>query len=247
MELALSVLIGLPLAGAIVGSYLATILIRWPRGRSAATGRSSCDRCGRTLSAADLIPILAYVRMRGRCRTCGGAIDPRHPALEAAAAGIGLAAALAHPFPLAAATALFGWWLLILAALDAEHQWLPDRLTLPLWAAGLGLALLGLGPGLQDRLIGSIAGWGALFLIGAAYQMLRGRQGLGGGDPKLLGAIGAWLGWQPLPFVILLAALLGLAAAAAWHFRHRDVGLQTRLPFGCYMALAAWPIWLLTV
>lgn len=235
------------LLGLIVGSYLATILLRWPEGRSASTGRSACDHCGRPLSPADLIPLWSYLRARGKCRTCGGRIDPRHPAMELAAAGIGLVAALAHGWPVALATAIFGWWLLILAALDAEHQWLPDRLTLPLWSAGFAVALLDIGPSLSDRLIGSAAGFGSLFLIGAGYRVLRGRHGLGGGDPKLFGALGAWLGWQQLPFLILLAALLGLTAAALGHRRGATIGRDTRLPFGTYLALAGWLLWLLAV
>ncbi|QPQ56186.1 prepilin peptidase [Allosphingosinicella flava] len=236
--------IGLAVAGAIAGSFLATILIRWPAGRSVSGGRSQCDGCGRTLDARDLIPLWSYLRARGQCRTCGSRIDPRHPGIEAAAALIGIAAAIAHPLPLAIATAFFGWWLLILAALDAEHQWLPDRLTLPLWMAGLLVALAGIGPPIGDRLTGSAIGFGGLFLLGAAYQIFRGRQGLGGGDPKLLGALGAWLGWQALPFLILIAALLGLIAVALAPLRGTIVDRQTRLPFGTYLALSGWLLWL---
>jgi len=165
--------------------------------------------------------------------------------VELATAGIALIAAIAHPWPVVTATAVFGWWLLLLAALDAEHQWLPDRLTIPLWIAGLAVALLDIGPSLADRLFGSAIGFGALFTIGFAYQRLRGRQGLGGGDPKLLGALGAWLGWQHLPFLLLFASLIGLLAATIGYTRGEGVGRHSRLPFGTYMAIAAWPLWLL--
>ncbi len=233
------------LFGAIIGSYLAALLVRWPQGQSASRGRSRCDQCGRSLGARDLVPILSYFLARGRCRHCGGRIDRRHLAVEAGAALIGLTAIFAHPIPAAVATALFGWWLFLLAALDVEHHWLPDRLTLPLIPAGLAVAWLGIGPGLESRLIGAAAGFLSLAAIAFAYRRLRGREGLGGGDPKLFAAIGAWLGWQQLPFVLLGAGLLGLAVILMMHLRGRSVAANDRLPLGTLMALAAWPIWLL--
>lgn len=230
--------------GAAIGSFLATILIRWPQGRSVVAGRSACDKCGRTLEARDLVPILSWSLARGRCRTCGTRIDRRHLAAEAGAAMIGIAAILAHPIPLAAATAILGWWLFLLAALDLEHEWLPDRLTLPLLAAGLAAAWGGFGPALESRLIGAGAGFASLFLIARAYRALRGREGLGGGDPKLFAAIGAWLGWTQLPFVLLGAGLLGLAALLLKRLHGGSIEATDRLPLGTLMALAAWPIWI---
>jgi leader peptidase (prepilin peptidase)/N-methyltransferase len=231
--------------GAIVGSFLATILVRWPEGRSVVAGRSRCDGCGAALGPLELVPILSFLVRRGRCRRCGAAIDWRHAAIELGAGTIGLVAVLVHPLPLAGATMLLGWMLLLIAALDAEHQWLPDALTLPLVALGLLSGWAGLGPPLLDRAIGAAAGWLVLVLLGLAYRVLRGREGLGGGDPKLLAAIGAWLGALHLPFVLLGAGLLGLAAALAMKVRGREVGRTTRLPLGTFMALAAWPIWLI--
>ena len=233
--------------GAAIGSFLATILVRWPQGRSVVAGRSHCDGCGRTLGARDLVPILSWSLARGRCRRCGARIDRRHLAAEVGAAMVGVAAILAHPMPLAAVTAIFGWWLFLLAALDLEHQWLPDRLTWPLLAAGLAAAWGGFGLPLETRLIGAAAGFLSLFAIGTLYRALRGREGLGGGDPKLLAAIGAWLGWPMLPFVLLGAGLIGLAAVALKRIRGERVAATDRLPLGTLMALAAWPIWIVTV
>jgi leader peptidase (prepilin peptidase)/N-methyltransferase len=233
--------------GAAIGSFLATILIRWPQGRSVVAGRSACDKCGRTLEARDLVPILSWSLAKGRCRACGSRIDRRHLAAEAGAAMIGITAILAHPMPLAAVTAIFGWWLFLLAALDVEHEWLPDRLTWPLLAAGLAAGWGGFGPPLDARLIGAAAGFASLFLIGWAYRALRGRHGLGGGDPKLFGAIGAWLGFLHLPFVLIGAGLLGLAALLLKRLRGGSVAATDRLPLGTLMALAAWPIWIVIV
>ncbi len=232
------------LLGAIIGSFLATILVRWPRGESVLGGRSRCDGCGRTLRALDLVPILSWLVLRGRCRTCGARVDGRHVTVEIAAAAIGLVAALAFPWPMALATALFGWWLLILAALDVEHHWLPDALTLPLIPAGLIVAWLGLGPPLADRVAGAVAGGSVLWLIALAYRAARGREGMGGGDPKLMAGIGAWLGLFSLPFVLLGASLLGLLSIAAMASRGVAVNAATRLPLGALLAVAAWAAWL---
>lgn len=234
----------LGLLGAIIGSFLATLVIRWPRERSVMTGRSSCDSCGAVLRAVDLVPLLSGFLSRGKCRRCAAPIDPRHWRIEFAALLIGVAAGLAVPGPAGIAGAVFGWLLLALAALDIVEFWLPDRLTLTLALAGLAAGLAGIDPPLADRLIGGIAGFGALWLIGFGYRRVRGRDGLGGGDPKLLGAIGCWLGWQMLPPVLLLAALTGLAAVLFGMLGGRGARLDDRLPFGALLAIAAYPAWL---
>lgn len=236
----------LALLGLIVGSFLATLVIRWPRGRSVVGGRSACDGCGRTLRASELVPLASALASRGRCRTCAAPIDPRHWQIEAGCALIGAASGLAVPGPVGAAGAVFGWLLLTLAALDVAEYWLPDALTGTLAAAGLGSAFVA-PPELSERLIGGVAGFGALWLIAAGYRRLRGREGLGGGDPKMLGAIGLWLGWRMLPFVLLLASLVGLAAVFGAMVRGRSVSATARAPFGALMAVAAYPLWLVMV
>lgn len=233
--------------GAIVGSFLATVALRWPAGRSALGGRSACDGCGRRLRAVELVPLLSFLAQRGRCRSCGAPIAAAHLAIELAAGLVGAVAFLAHPGAAGGVSALFGWWLLLLAAIDAEHHWLPDRLTLPLLPAGLLAAWAGFGAALQSRAIGALAGFLTLWAIAWLYRAARGREGLGGGDPKLLAALGAWLGWAQLPFVLLGAGLLGLAAVAARRLRGEAVSGADRLPLGTLMALAAWPIWLVTL
>lgn len=229
--------------GAIVGSYLATLVQRWGRRESASTGRSRCDGCGRTLGPAELVPLLSAALSRGRCRACGARIDPLHRRVEAAAALIGGVSLLIAPTLQGAILALFGWLLLPLVLLDWRHFWLPDRLNLVLALAGLlGGEQLGLASW-PDRLVGGLAGFAALSGLALLYRRVRGRHGMGGGDPKLLGAIGLWLGWAALPPVLLVAALLGLAAAL-------PAGLQAtrRLPFGTMLGAAAWlvaAVWML--
>ena len=221
--------------GAIVGSYLATLIQRWGRGEAASMGRSRCEGCGRTLRAGELIPLVSALASRGRCRSCGAGIDPLNWRVEAAAALLGGASLWLAPGAQGAALALLGWLLLPLAILDWRHFWLPDRLNLALALGGLGAGgLLGVA-GLLDRLMGGAAGFLALWLIALLYRRVRGREGLGMGDPKLLGAIGLWLGWAALPFVLLLAAALGLAAALPG-----GLTATRRLPFGTMLGIAAW-------
>lgn len=235
------------LAGLIAGSFIGALVQRWPRGEQVVAGRSRCDGCGRGLGPADLVPVLSYVLLRGRCRTCRAPIARVHPAAELAACLVGATAFAAAPPAQALVGAAFGWTLVALALLDLEHFWLPDRLTLPLAAAGVAAAASGQSVRLDESLVGAAAGFGALTLIAVAYRALRGRVGLGGGDPKLLAAIGAWLGWTMLPLVLLLAGVAGLASVAARRARGDIVAGSDRLPLGSLLAVAAWPLWLILV
>ena len=232
------------LAGLIVGSFLATLAIRWPAGRSIAAGRSRCDQCDATLRARELVPLLSYLLQHGRCRHCAQPIDRSHPSIELCAALIGGASLLVDPGWPGLAGTIAGWLLLTLAVLDVAHLWLPDRLTLPFVGFGLVAAMATGRPSIVDSAIGAIGGWAALAGIAAAYRAVRGRTGIGGGDPKLFAGIGAWLGWQALPFVLLAAALLGLFAILVLHLRGRTLARTTMLPLGALLAAAAWPIWL---
>ena len=240
----LAVLLGSVL-GLVVGSFLATLIMRWPKGEPALAGRSRCDTCGAVLGPGDLIPILSWLIRRGRCRRCGAPIDAKHLAIELAAGMIGLVAALAHPLPLALVTAGLGWWLLLLAALDVEAEWLPDALTLPLLLLGLAAAWAGFGPALTDRLWGAGIGWASLEAIRLSYRLSRGREGMGGGDPKLFAAAGAWVGVWNLPVILLTAGLLGIAGALTMLLRGEKLAATTRMPLGTLIALALWPAWLL--
>lgn len=161
--------------------------------------------------------------------------------------GVGVVALVNFPdAPIVAlACAVMGWLLLLLAVLDLKYLWLPDRLTVPLGLAGLAANLSGIGPGMDAALIGAVGGFGSLAFVSAAYRRLRGRDGLGGGDPKLLAAIGAWTGWQALPVIVLAAALLGLATALVLAMARRDRLSMLRLPLGAFLAVAAWPVWIM--
>jgi len=232
--------------GLIAGSFLGLVSVRLPAGEGVVAGRSRCGGCGRTLDARDLIPVVSYVVARGRCRRCEAPIPVRYPLMELGCAVIGAWAALSQPTPVAAAlTALLGWQLLLIAIIDGEHFWLPDRLTLPLLATGLTAAALLDVPTLRDSLIGAAVGFAALWSLARAYRRLRGREGLGGGDPFLFAAIGAWTGWLGLPTVLIWASAAGLSLVAAQRLTGRGVSGGDRLPFGVFLAIGAWMTWLL--
>jgi len=230
--------------GLVLGSFIATVTIRWPEERSALRGRSACDGCGKSLTARELVPVASFLLQRGRCRGCGAPIHPSHFVTELAGMGIGIAAGLAMPGIGGIAGAVFGWLLLTLAALDLAAFWLPNVLTGALAALGLATGLLGIAPPIDVRLIGGIGGYAALAVVAAGYRLARGRQGLGGGDPKLFGAIGCWLGWQALPLVLLAAALIGIAAVLGFMMGGRKVTGTDRLPFGVMLAAAAFTVWI---
>ncbi len=233
--------------GAIIGSFIAALVMRWPEGRSVMTGRSACDGCGRPLRAIELVPLFSALALRGRCSGCGVTISPVHWRIELAGLTIGVAAGIAAPGPVGIAGCVFGWLLLALASLDLVAFWLPDRLTALLALTGVASGMLGIEPPIAERLIGGAAGFGALWLVAFAYRRVRGRDGMGGGDPKLFGAIGLWLGWQMLPAVLLTASMIGLGAVLAAHLKGRSMAADTALPFGALLAIAAYPAWLFMI
>lgn len=240
MGVALAALIGL-----VLGSFIATLVLRWPAGRSV-MGRSQCDGCQRTLGATELVPLLSALWMRGRCRGCGARIDPFHAYVELASALIGGLALAILSGTAGWLWALFGWLLLPLALLDARHFWLPDRLSAVLAVVGLLLAGPLLGTPLLDRWIGALVGGLALALIAWAYRRTRGGDGMGGGDPKLVAAIGCWVGWQALPLMLVLASLGGIVWALVGQRKGDQPLGQRRIPFGmfaCTAAFAVVPAW----
>lgn len=234
------------LIGLILGSFIATLVLRWPAGRSV-LGRSQCDGCGRPLRPWELVPIVSALAGGGTCRTCGARIDPFHGFVEAGSALIGVVALALIPGTAGWLWALFGWLLLPLALLDARHFWLPDRLGAVLALVGLLLAGPMLGTALLDRWIGAAAGGLGLAAVAWAYRRVRGSEGMGGGDPKLVAAIGTWIGWQALPLMLVLASLGGILWALTQQKGDQPLARQ-RVPFGLFACAAGWatvPLWLL--
>ena len=234
--------------GAIVGSFLGAALIRLPRGESVVSGRSRCDGCGRALSLAELVPIVSYLILRGRCRACRVRIDPWQFAAEAGGALVGLACALAaRDAAMLGIGLVLGWQLLLLGLLDLRHMWLPDRLVALLAVTGLVPAVLAAASDvrlLAGPLLGAALGFGLLWLAARFYRGWRGREGLGAGDPKLLGAIGLWLGPLGVVETLLGASLAGLAAVAGLIVARRAPTGETALPLGTLLALAGFAVYL---
>lgn len=234
----------LVLIAPFVGSFLGVIVRRLPGGVPIARPRSRCDRCGAALRARDLVPILSWLIAKGRCRYCGDTLGWFYPGIELAAVAVALTAVLVDPGEGAWLDCLLGWWLLTLGWIDIRCWLLPDALTLPLVIAGLAAAA-GFDPDqLTSRSLGAALGYLSLLAVAATYRSLRGREGLGRGDAKLLAASGAWVGAAALPQVILLAALSALAAAACLRLAGVRLGPRSALPFGPFLALATWVLWL---
>jgi len=242
-QVELTVLAGL--TGLIVGSFVNLVAIRLPKGESIAWDRSRADCCGTALSARELVPVFSWLAQGGRCVHCRAKVTVRHPMVELTGAAIGVWAALISPTPSAAIlTALFGWQLLLIALVDADELWLPDRLTLPLLASGLIAATSLPDRTLVDALLGAVFGFASLWMLAMVYRHLRAKDGLGGGDPILFGAIGAWVGWIGLPSVLLWACAAGLGWVAARALAQRPLGRDEPLPFGPFMVVGGWLTWL---
>jgi len=231
-----------------IGSFLGVLIRRWPAGRPVAYGRSCCDHCGAPLAPRDLVPLVSWLLARGRCRRCKAPIGEFYPLVELAALGVVVWAGTLDTEAALWLDCLLGWGLLTLAWIDAEHLLLPDILTLPLILFGLGAAWYLLWPPLVDAAAGAAVGYLSFRLLALAYRWLRGRDGLGAGDAKLLAAGGAWLGWQALGDVVLGAALAGIL----WFIATRRPGTDeprsdeppaagpAELPFGPALAVAIW-------
>lgn len=253
--------------GLAVGSFLNVCVYRLPRGKSVISPRSACPSCGRELAWFENIPLLSYLFLRGKCRSCRVPISPRYPALELLTAGIflwvyffslsgrfdlalGWPVFFRLPRPLDFAFLPFLWYLgaslLCLSAIDLEHQIIPDLITYPLAAFGLALiAWVGLGAGVAPgRLalrvaVGAAAGGGSLWLLGLLGRLALRKEAMGMGDVKLMAAAGIWLGWEMTLFAVFLGALSGAAAALVLLLAGRKQ-MGQRLPFGPFLSLGIW-------
>ena len=207
--------------------------------------RSRCPACGHMIKAWQNIPVLSWLLLRGRCGNCGSAIAARYPAVELLTGIATLAVISVFGFSwLALAACLFTWVLIAATFIDFDTQLLPDHLTLPVLWLGLFVNLSdGFGAGaivdLESAVIGAIAGYGFLWVTYWAFKLITGKEGMGYGDFKLFGAIGAWLGFQLLPGVILIAAISGLIYAAYTFLRGQRESAQP-IPFGPFLAVAGW-------
>ena len=199
---------------------------------------SACPACGHRISVLENIPILSYVMLGGRCSACRWRIPVRYPIVEVGGAFVtGLAAMQFGIGATAAGACLLGLGLLAVSTIDLETGLLPDSITMPLLWSGLAFNLLDTFAPLSDAVIGAMAGYVVLWAVYHGFKLLTGREGMGYGDFKLLAALGAWLGWQALPAVLLLASLGGVIVGILL-VACRRAARDTPLPFGPYLSAA---------
>lgn len=208
--------------------------------------RSRCPACQAPIRAVHNVPVVSWLLLHGRCAACGAPISARYPLVELATGAAFAVVAWHFGFGMAAVLGcVFTAYLVALTGIDLDRQLLPDILTVPLlWIGLIASAWFGAGEApppavLGDAVIGAVAGYGFLWLVFHLFRLITGKEGMGYGDFKLFAAIGAWLGWQMLPLVLLLAAFVGAAVGIALMAAHR-LGRSVPIPFGPYLAGAAW-------
>jgi leader peptidase (prepilin peptidase)/N-methyltransferase len=231
------------LVGVVVGSFLNVVIHRLPLRRSLVTPRSACPHCGAPVRWYDNVPLLSWLLLRARCRDCRGPISIRYPLVEAVA---GVAAVLAlHRWGLtvvALEVTVFAWMSIALGLIDLEHQILPDVITYPGMALGLLASWLGGFTSLGQSVGGLGVGAAVPVLVLVLYRWLRGEEGMGWGDVKYLGAIGAVVGARDCLWVLILAAVVGALVGGLLMAVGRGT-MKTALPFGTFLAVAA-VVWL---
>lgn len=227
-----------------VGSFLGLVAVRYPEGKPIIFGRSVCKHCGHRLAPRDLIPVLSWVIQGRRCRYCRRPIDVFYPVMEISALLVAVSASWIFSGWLLWVSCILGWTLLTIAAIDYVSMTLPDELTLPLIPAGLAVTYF-FDP---DRLVSHAAGAGvgffAFFFVAWLYRWLRGRDGLGMGDAKLLAASGAWISISGLPSVVFLGAVAALIVVLSAMVLGRQFSSYDAIPFGLYLCLSTWFVWL---
>ena len=226
------------LLGLAVGSFLNVCIYRLPRRESLSNPPSRCPNCGYRLRWLDNIPVVSYLLLGGRCRKCGKGISVRYPIVELLTMGLFILHYTVFDWTLLLAVRLlFACAMVVLFAIDLEHQILPDRITLPGIVAGLIFSLV-LPPGIVSALIGAVAGGGVLFLIAEAWSRLRNVEAMGFGDVKMLAMIGAFLGIELVVLTFVLSSFLGGIAGAVLILSGRGT-LASKVPFGTFLAAAA--------
>jgi leader peptidase (prepilin peptidase)/N-methyltransferase len=233
LAVALSALFGL-----VVGSFLNVCIYRLPRRQSIVWPASRCTACSRPLAWFENVPVASWLILRGRCRTCGSRISVVYPVVELVTAIVCAGGVLVYGATwLLAVRLVFACALIVLFAIDLEHQILPNVITLPGIAVGF-VASWFLPPGWISSLIGIALGGGVLFAIAEAYYRLRHQEGLGMGDVKMLAMIGAFLGWPLMLLTLVLASFVGSLVGVALLAGGRGT-MQAALPFGTFLALGA--------
>ena len=227
------------LFGLCLGSFANVCIYRIPLNKSIVHPPSSCPQCGGRIRYYDNIPVISYLFLLGRCRQCKASVSWRYPLVEILMTLLSLALFIRFGYhPQYFLFLLFAGTLLTLSFIDLDHKILPDVLTLPGIAVGWAVSFLPGGISWLDSLIGLVSGGGALYLVATLYARITGREGLGGGDMKLLAMIGAWLGWISLPLIVLMSSLSGALIGSVF-ILVGGKGARTQIPFGPFLSLGA--------
>ena len=230
--------IALALLGLCVGSFLNVCIHRLPLKQSVAHPRSRCPKCGYMLRWYDNLPVLSYVMLRARCRSCGAPISLQYPLIEVVTAIVFVAHWYAFgPTIFLPVRLVFGCAMIVLFMIDLEHQILPDVITLPGIVSGLALSFF-LPPGPVESLLGVLVGGGLLWGIAELWYRLRKVEAMGFGDVKMLAMVGGWLGIKMVLVTFVLSSMMGgLIGIVLLASRRAD--MATRVPFGTMLAVAA--------
>jgi leader peptidase (prepilin peptidase)/N-methyltransferase len=227
------------LLGCCVGSFLNVCIYRLPHDLSIVSPRSFCPHCQTPIRAYDNIPLISYLLLGGKCRNCGAGISWRYPLVEAFTGAVALALFWKFGLPPSFfAYFAFSAALILISFIDLDHRIIPDLISLPGIAVGFLLALFGPWVTVKDSLIGILAGGGSLYLVAFVYEALTKREGMGGGDVKLLAMIGAWLGWKAILFTLFFASLSGTFIGGAVMLIQKE-GRLYAVPFGPFLAFSA--------
>lgn len=225
--------------GMVVGSFLNVCICRMPKDESIVSPPSHCPQCSYQIKWYDNIPLLSYLLLRGKCRGCSAHISLQYPLVESLNGILTLFLFLRFGLtPVFAAFFLFCSALVVITFIDIEHQIIPDEISLPGIVIGFLFSFFLKGHSWVNSLVGILAGGGSLLLVAYCYQLLTGKEGMGGGDIKLLAMMGAFLGWKAVPFIIFSSSLIGsIVGVSMMLLQKKDSKLA--IPFGPYLAIGA--------
>ena len=225
--------------GLLIGSFLNVCIYRMPRNESLAFPPSHCPACGAAIPPWHNIPVASYLLLRGHCRSCGSSISPIYPLVELLTPLLGLALYLRFGLTVQfLVLALLCASLVVVTFIDLEHQIIPDEISLPGIAIGFAASFILPVPGWRDSLLGILAGGGSLYLVAWGYERFTGKEGMGGGDVKLLAMLGAFFGWQAVPFIIFVSSLTGSVVGVTVMLVTKKDG-KLAIPFGPFLVIGA--------